>query len=68
MADASLTTFMKKTLTAIVSEVNKNGDKKVAKNFFSKQYHNGCDHYPDLAEHRLIANELTGFIKKKMKW
>ena len=27
MADASLTTFMKKTLTAIVSEVNKNGEK-----------------------------------------
>ncbi len=68
MADASLAIFMKKTLTAIVSKVNKNGDKKVAKYFFSKQYHNGCDHHPDLAEHRLIANELTGFIKKKMKW
>lgn len=66
MADASLTTFMKKTLTAIVREVNKNGDEKVTKYFFSKQYHNGCDHHPDLAEHRLIANELTGFIKKKM--
>lgn len=68
MADASLATFMKKTLTAIVSKVNTNGDKKVTKYFFSKQYHNGCDHHPDLAEHRLIANELTGFIKKRMKW
>ena len=68
MADASLTAFMKKTLTAIVNNMNENGDKKVSRYFFSKQYHNGCDSHPDLAEHRLIANELTAFIKKRMKW
>ena len=68
MADASLAVFMKKTLAAIVNNMNKNGDKRITSYFFSKQYHNGCDSHPDLAEHQLIANELTGFIRKQMKW
>jgi lysophospholipase L1-like esterase len=68
MADASLVTFMKKTLTAVVSKANKNGDKKVTSYFFSKQFHNGCDSHPDLAEHREIAEELTAFIKTTMNW
>ena len=68
MADARLGAFMKKTLTAIVSKANKSGDKKVTSYFFSKQYHNGCDSHPDLAEHQLIAKELITFIKKEMKW
>ena len=53
MADAALAAFMKKTLTAIVGNMNKNGDKKVTSYFFSKQFHNGCDHHPDLAEHQI---------------
>ncbi|MEP7373587.1 MAG: SGNH/GDSL hydrolase family protein [Chitinophagaceae bacterium] len=68
MADAFLAVFMKKTLTAVVKKMNKSGDKKVTSYFFSKQYHNGCDSHPDLAEHQLIANELTGFIRNRMKW
>jgi hypothetical protein len=68
MADATLAVFMKKTLTAIVRNMNKKGDKKVTSYFFSKQFHNGCDHHPDLAEHKLIAGELTAFIKRRMKW
>jgi lysophospholipase L1-like esterase len=68
MADALLAGFMKKTLTAIVNKVIKNGERRITKYFFSKQYHNGCDYHPDVAEHRLIANELTNFIRRKMKW
>jgi hypothetical protein len=68
MADASLAAFMKKTLIAIVNVMNRNGDKKIGSYFFSKQYHSGCDSHPDLAEHQLIANGLTGFIRKRMKW
>jgi lysophospholipase L1-like esterase len=68
MADASLAAFMKETLTAVVNTMNKNGDKRVTSYFFSKQYHNGCDSHPDLAEHQLIAKELTTFIRKRMKW
>jgi lysophospholipase L1-like esterase len=68
MADATLSAFMKKTLTAVVGVMNKEGDNKISSYFFSKQYHNGCDWHPDLAEHKLIAAELTAFIKKKMSW
>ena len=68
MAEASLAAFMKKTLMAIVTKMSKNGDKKISSYFFSKQFHNGCDSHPDLAEHQLIAKELTAFVRKKMKW
>ena len=68
MADASLTAFMKKTLTEIENRINKEGDSRVSVYFFSKQYHNGCDGHPDLSEHRQIAEELTLNIKKIMKW
>jgi len=68
MADAGLVAFMKKTLTAVMNKLNYSGDKKVNVYFFSKQYHNGCDSHPDLEEHKLIAGELTAFIKKKMNW
>ena len=68
MADATLAAFMKKSLTAIVKKANAAGDNKVISYFFSKQYHNGCDGHPDLADHAQIATELTTFIKKKMNW
>lgn len=68
MADASLVSFMKKTLTAVKKAANKAGDKKVFTYFFSKQYHNGCDNHPDLAEHQQMAKELTSAVKKIMKW
>jgi hypothetical protein len=65
MADAALTTFLKKSLTAIVQKANAAGDKKVTSYFFSKQYHSG---HPDLADHAQIATELTTFVKKTMNW
>jgi lysophospholipase L1-like esterase len=68
MADATLASYMKKTLTAINMILSNTGDQKVAVYLFSKQYHNGCDSHPDLEEHKQIANELTVFIKKLMKW
>jgi hypothetical protein len=68
MADQRLAAFMKRSLASIVKTVNDNGDKKVTRYFFSKQYHNGCDSHPDLAEHQQIAKELTAFIKKTMTW
>ena len=68
MADIALAAFMKKTLTAIVKKANAAGDNKVTSYFFSKQYHNGCDGHPDLADHAQIAGELATFIKKKMNW
>jgi lysophospholipase L1-like esterase len=68
MADPSLAAYMKKTLTAIVTKLHKDGDKKLFTYFFSKQFHSGCDGHPDQAEHKIIAKELTSSIKKIMKW
>jgi lysophospholipase L1-like esterase len=68
MADAGLRAVMEKYLISIVNTKNRSGDKQVYKYFFSKQYHNGCDGHPDLAEHRLIANELIAYIKKIKNW
>lgn len=68
MADANLTAFMKKMLPVVVEQTRKNGDRKIASYFFSKQFRNGCDSHPDLAEHKQIADELTSFIRKEMKW
>jgi hypothetical protein len=59
---------MKNYLTAVVSMVNKQGDKKVDKFFFSKGFNNGCGGHPDLKDHEIIASELTAFVKKKMRW
>jgi lysophospholipase L1-like esterase len=68
MADVNLKTFMVQELSQVVKLMNRKGDKKVYMYSFSKQYKNGCDSHPDLAEHELIANELTAYIKKVMRW
>lgn len=68
MADERLVSVMKKYLSSIVNVANRNGDKQVYNFFFSKQFHNGCDSHPDMAEHRLIADELTAYIKQIKNW
>jgi len=68
MGDQTLTTVLQKYLTAITASLNAAGDKKVYKYFFSKQYHNGCGGHPDLAEHKLIADELTAYIRQLKGW
>ena len=68
MADAKLTGVLKNYLTAITASINTQGDKHVSKYFFSKQFHSGCDGHPDMAEHELIANELTAYIKQLKGW
>jgi hypothetical protein len=68
MADANLAAFMKKALTAVKNKLYNSGDKKINIYFFTKQYHQGCDGHPDLEEHKLIADELIGFIRKSRKW
>lgn len=68
MAEAGLNAALQNYLKGIVNYVNSNGDKKVYRYFFSKQYNKGCDSHPDLAEHRLIANELSFFLGKLLNW
>jgi lysophospholipase L1-like esterase len=68
MGDKTLTTVLQRYLTAITNNLNASGDKLVSKYFFSHQYHNGCGGHPDLADHELIANELTVYIKQLKGW
>jgi len=68
MGDEKLTTMLKSYLTIIANESNKNGDKYVSTFFFSRSYNSGCDTHPSLAEHKLMADELTACLKKLLNW
>lgn len=68
MADKNLTKTLQNYITGIVRNVNARGDKGVSGFFFSKSYNHGCDFHPDLSDHKLIAEELTGFFKKNFGW
>jgi lysophospholipase L1-like esterase len=68
MANDSLRTVQHKYLTAIVTNANSSGDKKIYKYFFSKRYYHGCGTHPDMDEQRRIAEELTAFIKQLENW
>jgi len=68
MANDSLRNFMKATIISVQQSMKRNGDKKVDTYIFNKQYSSGCDYHPSLDEHKLIAKELTTFVKKVMRW
>ena len=68
MGDVQLTKALKNYLAGVVETIHRQGDPKVDKFFFSKQFSSGCDYHPNLVEHAEIAAELTDFLKKKMGW
>lgn len=68
MADAALLPVLKKYIIAVNSYINKSGDKKVNHYFFSKRYTSGCGTHPDMAEHQLLATELTDYIRQLKHW
>jgi lysophospholipase L1-like esterase len=68
MANQQLTAVLHRYLTGIVQAVNKRGDSKVSKFFFSRSFNSGCDNHPDAAEHAIIAGELTAYIKTLKGW
>ena len=68
MANDDLRNFMKATISSVQRSMNSSGDKKVYSHVFNKQYSSGCDYHPSLDEHKLIARELTTFVKKIMNW
>jgi len=59
---------LKKYLTSVVNQVNKAGDRKVSTFFFSRSWNHGCGGHPDMADHQVIAKELSEYLKKKMRW
>lgn len=68
MADAKLTAVLQRYLTGVVAHQNAAGDAAVHKFFFSRSYNSGCDNHPSLAEHQLIAQELTAYLKTTLRW
>jgi hypothetical protein len=68
MADDKLKTFLKDQINGLLNFLHKEGDKKISKYFFSRSYNSGCDYHPSLEEHQLIAAELSGYLKKLMRW
>jgi len=68
MANDNLRNFMKATITSVQQSMKRSGDKKVYTYIFKKQYSKGCDYHPSLDEHKLIAKEVTTFVKKVMSW
>ena len=68
MADAYLTAALKRYLTGITVYLSAAGDKKVSRFFFSKSYNHGCGGHPDLADHQLIADELSAYIRTLEDW
>ncbi|WP_201783369.1 hypothetical protein, partial [Hymenobacter sp. AT01-02] len=68
MADARLTAVLQRYLTSIVAQTNAAGDAAVHKFFFSRSYTSGCDSHPSVAEHQLIAAELTAYLKRRLGW
>jgi len=68
MADARLTAVLQRYLTSVVAQANAAGDTAVHRFFFSRSYTSGCDSHPSLAEHQLIAAELTAYLKSSLGW
>lgn len=68
MADSKLTAELKNYLTGITAYLNKQGDKKVSKYFYSRSWNRGCGGHPDIDDHKLIADELTTYIRQLKGW
>jgi hypothetical protein len=65
MADHALREYQKRMILSVVKELE---DPRVGYYFFNKQYIGGCDYHPDINEHKLIADQLSEFLKKIMGW
>lgn len=68
MADDNLRRFLRASFTSIVNTLHQQGETEAYQYVFEKQYKNGCDSHPDVAEHAQIARELVTFIKSIQNW
>lgn len=66
MADESLTAVLKKYILGIEASFNKGSN--VHHYFYSRRFHSGCGDHPDMAEHQLMAKELSAYIKQLEMW
>lgn len=68
MGNADLTAYLKTNLTQVAEKMHALGDKNVSTFFFSRSYNGGCGGHPDVAEHQLIAAELTADLHTALHW
>jgi hypothetical protein len=68
MANTELKTALVKYITAVKKTLSADGEHNIGSYFFTKQANKGCGGHPSLEEHKEIADELTAYVKKTMKW
>jgi lysophospholipase L1-like esterase len=68
MGEDKLNMVLKNYITSVETHLHAGGDKKVSHYFYKSRYIAGCDSHPSLQEHRLIAEELSGYLKKLKSW
>lgn len=70
MANDTLRAFFKSVLPAIASEAEAQGlagkSGKIPYHIFERSYNAGGAEHPDMAEHEVIAAEVTSFIKEEL--
>lgn len=68
MAGEKLKAALVKYINAVTAALGKDGETNIGSYFFAKQSRSGCGSHPSLTEHKQIAEELTAYLKKEMKW
>jgi lysophospholipase L1-like esterase len=68
MGEDKLNSVLKKYINSVEEYLRTNGDQKISHYFFKGKYVGGCDSHPSVREHKLIADELSGYLKKLKGW
>lgn len=68
MADERLAAVLRRYLAGVVAAAHAGGDAQVSSYAFVRRYHAGCGNHPSLAEHALIADELTAYLRQLTGW
>jgi hypothetical protein len=68
MGEDKLNSVLKKYINSVEMYLRTNGDQKISHYFFQGKYVGGCDSHPSVREHKLIADELSGYLKKLKGW
>ncbi len=67
MANAALNNTLQQYILSIEKAL-KQKDKKIGHYFFTQQYTKGCSWHPSAKDHEQMAEELTAYLKQKMRW
>jgi lysophospholipase L1-like esterase len=68
MGNDKLRKVLKNYLSGVVDHMRSMGERKIDMYAFSRGFNNGCGGHPDMKDQEMIANELTTFLRNKMKW